>query len=85
MVTLFTLSFGSVLFALKAILLLVFKIACICSTGLATKHDSTLQDTSRVEYIQGYIGAMLNAIRCDWYNWFNSGLLYSLTLKNLFE
>ncbi|KAJ4867745.1 Beta-glucosidase 10 [Raphanus sativus] len=29
----------------------------------ATKHDSTLQDTARVEYIQSYIGAMLNAIR----------------------
>nr|VDD09130.1 unnamed protein product [Brassica oleracea] len=35
----------------------------ILENGLATKHDSTLQDTSRVEYIQGYIGAMLNAIR----------------------
>ncbi|KAF8092209.1 hypothetical protein N665_0422s0038 [Sinapis alba] len=35
----------------------------ILENGLATKHDSTLQDTPRVEYIQGYIGAMLNAIR----------------------
>ncbi|KAL0725268.1 hypothetical protein Bca4012_039867 [Brassica carinata] len=30
---------------------------------LSTKHDSTLQDTERVEYIQAYVGAMLNAIR----------------------
>ncbi|KAL0848666.1 hypothetical protein Bca101_021913 [Brassica carinata] len=30
---------------------------------LPTQHDSTLQDTLRVEYIQSYIGAMLNAIK----------------------
>ncbi|XP_056865412.1 beta-glucosidase 10 isoform X1 [Raphanus sativus] len=35
----------------------------ILENGFATKHDSTLQDTARVEYIQSYIGAMLNAIR----------------------
>jgi len=27
------------------------------------KHDSMLQDTPRVEYIQAYIGAVLNAIK----------------------
>ncbi|KAL0725267.1 hypothetical protein Bca4012_039866 [Brassica carinata] len=35
----------------------------ILENGFVTKHDSTLQDTARIEYIQGYIGAMLNAIR----------------------
>ncbi|CAH8355415.1 unnamed protein product [Eruca vesicaria subsp. sativa] len=35
----------------------------ILENGLPTKHDSTLQDTARVEYIQSYIGAMLNAIK----------------------
>ncbi|KAG2325373.1 hypothetical protein Bca52824_008101 [Brassica carinata] len=35
----------------------------ILENGLSTKHDSTLQDTERVEYIQAYVGAMLNAIR----------------------
>jgi len=29
------------------------------------KHDSMLQDTPRVEYIQAYIGAVLNAIKYD--------------------
>ncbi|XP_024012822.1 beta-glucosidase 10 isoform X1 [Eutrema salsugineum] len=32
-------------------------------TGLPMEHDSALQDTPRVEYIQAYIGAMLNAIK----------------------
>ncbi|KAF8074438.1 hypothetical protein N665_1101s0001 [Sinapis alba] len=35
----------------------------ILENGLPTKHDLTLQDTARVEYIQSYIGAMLNAIK----------------------
>jgi len=28
-------------------------------------RDSTLQDTQRIEFIQAYIGAMLNAIKYD--------------------
>ncbi|CAF2113634.1 unnamed protein product [Brassica napus] len=35
----------------------------ILENGLPLEHDSTLQDTPRVEYIQSYIGAMLNAIK----------------------
>ncbi|CAN8324228.1 unnamed protein product [Cochlearia groenlandica] len=35
----------------------------ILENGLSMKHDSPLQDTQRVEYIQGYIGAVLNAIK----------------------
>ncbi|CAA7027831.1 unnamed protein product [Microthlaspi erraticum] len=35
----------------------------ILENGLPLKHDSTLQDSERVEYTQGYIGAMLNAIK----------------------
>ncbi|WZZ62380.1 hypothetical protein YC2023_062487 [Brassica napus] len=32
-------------------------------TGTPMKHSSTLQDTPRIEYIQAYIGAVLNAIK----------------------
>ncbi|VVB06655.1 unnamed protein product [Arabis nemorensis] len=35
----------------------------ILENGKPMKHDSMLEDTSRVEYMQGYIGAMLNAIK----------------------
>ncbi|KAG7530004.1 Glycoside hydrolase family 1 [Arabidopsis thaliana x Arabidopsis arenosa] len=35
----------------------------ILENGKPMKHDSMLQDTPRVEYIQGYIGAVLNAIK----------------------
>ncbi|KAL1224389.1 Beta-glucosidase 8 [Cardamine amara subsp. amara] len=35
----------------------------ILENGLPLKHDSTLQDTPRVEYMQAYIGAVLNAIK----------------------
>ncbi|XP_010468924.1 PREDICTED: beta-glucosidase 8-like isoform X1 [Camelina sativa] len=35
----------------------------ILENGRPMKHDSMLQDTPRVEYIQAYIGAVLNAIK----------------------
>ncbi|VYS61229.1 unnamed protein product [Arabidopsis thaliana] len=35
----------------------------ILENGTPMKHDSMLQDTPRVEYIQAYIGAVLNAIK----------------------
>ncbi|CAN8280514.1 unnamed protein product [Cochlearia groenlandica] len=35
----------------------------ILENGLGMDHNSTLQDTERVEYIQAYIGAVLNAIK----------------------
>ncbi|XP_006290937.2 beta-glucosidase 8 isoform X1 [Capsella rubella] len=35
----------------------------ILENGKLMKHDSMLQDTSRLEYIQAYIGAVLNAIK----------------------
>ncbi|CAF2049206.1 BnaA09g40110D [Brassica napus] len=35
----------------------------ILENGKPMKHGSTLQDTPRIEYIQAYIGAMLNAIK----------------------
>ncbi|EOA24098.1 hypothetical protein CARUB_v10017328mg [Capsella rubella] len=35
----------------------------ILENGKPMKHDSMLQDTPRVEYIQAYIGAVLNAIK----------------------
>ncbi|CAB83125.1 beta-glucosidase-like protein [Arabidopsis thaliana] len=35
----------------------------ILENGSPMKHDSMLQDTPRVEYIQAYIGAVLNAIK----------------------
>ncbi|XP_023637805.1 beta-glucosidase 8-like isoform X2 [Capsella rubella] len=35
----------------------------ILENGRAMKHDSMLQDTPRLEYIQAYIGAVLNAIK----------------------
>ncbi|CAA7030501.1 unnamed protein product [Microthlaspi erraticum] len=35
----------------------------VLENGLGTLHNSTLQDSERVEYIQAYIGAMLNAIK----------------------
>ncbi|CAA7030500.1 unnamed protein product [Microthlaspi erraticum] len=35
----------------------------VLENGLPLEHDTTLQDSERVEYIQDYIGAMLNAIK----------------------
>ncbi|KAG7584499.1 Glycoside hydrolase superfamily [Arabidopsis suecica] len=35
----------------------------ILENGVSLKQDSSLQDTPRVEYIEGYIGAVLNAIK----------------------
>ncbi|XP_048615156.1 beta-glucosidase 9 isoform X3 [Brassica napus] len=35
----------------------------ILENGTPMKHSSTLQDTPRIEYIQAYIGAVLNAIK----------------------
>ncbi|CAA7039243.1 unnamed protein product [Microthlaspi erraticum] len=35
----------------------------VLENGLRMKHKSTLQDSERVEYIEAYIGAMLNAIK----------------------
>ncbi|KFK35447.1 hypothetical protein AALP_AA5G285400 [Arabis alpina] len=35
----------------------------VLENGKPMKHDSMLQDTPRVEYIQGYIGSVLNAIK----------------------
>uniref|UniRef100_A0A1J3GFR6 beta-glucosidase n=1 Tax=Noccaea caerulescens TaxID=107243 RepID=A0A1J3GFR6_NOCCA len=35
----------------------------VLENGYPMKHNSTLQDSERVEYIEAYIGAMLNAIK----------------------
>ncbi|CAA7030502.1 unnamed protein product [Microthlaspi erraticum] len=35
----------------------------VLENGFPLEHDTTLQDSERVEYIQDYIGAMLNAIK----------------------
>ena len=39
--------------------------------GQQTKRNTTLNDTGRVKYLQGYIGALLNAVR---YIYFNNNL-----------
>lgn len=38
---------------------------CCCFAGKATPSTGSLNDTSRVELMQGFIGSMLDALRYD--------------------
>ena len=48
---------------LKWVELLKQNLACIVLLGQRTDSNSSLQDVSRVKYLHGYIGAVLDALR----------------------
>ena len=47
----------------KSVELLKENLACIVLLGQRTDSNSSLQDVSRVKYLHGYIGAVLDALR----------------------